>query len=269
MASPKFNKILSETSPWPDEFLILNRIPFKSVPKNFLPYYDKSERIVILPSNSNYYHWLIEELPSFILLREFCKDFTIVVAQNCPNYVSDFINTFEIKTEIANPVIRVHAARFLSQNKTVGWPLRSDVSNLRNVFKKFRNDIDPEEKLYISRRQSRRSPSYEKLLESFLVSEGWQVIYCENMSLTDQVEIFSRAQIVMGHHGAGLSNAVWMPRQTKLIELRPRLKGNEMSFCFMRLSEICDLDYSCVELRDGLNLLEKVPQEIMRVLGRG
>jgi len=44
----------------------------------------------------------------------------------------------------------------------------------------------------------------------------------EKMSLKEQVHYFDRALIVIGQHGAGLANCIWMRRESMVIELSSR-----------------------------------------------
>jgi len=47
--------------------------------------------------------------------------------------------------------------------------------------------------------------------------------YClEDLSFTEQVKLFSKAKVVIGPHGAGLTNIIWSGSGTSVIELMPK-----------------------------------------------
>ena len=56
------------------------------------------------------------------------------------------------------------------------------------------------------------------------------------MLLSSEVQLFSGATHVVAPHGAGLTNALWMPVGGKVLEIRPSYASGD--FCF---SEICAL----------------------------
>lgn len=60
-------------------------------------------------------------------------------------------------------------------------------------------------------------------------------------------ELFNRAVLVLGVHGAAMTNIIFMPFHATLVELRPRDYDNA---CYHHLSEVCDLNYF-LHLCDG------------------
>lgn len=65
-------------------------------------------------------------------------------------------------------------------------------------------------RLYMSRRQahSRRVANEDQLLET-LPRWGFEIVLSENLSFAEQMELFSQAELVMGPHGAGLTNVLF------------------------------------------------------------
>ena len=61
------------------------------------------------------------------------------------------------------------------------------------------------------------------------------------MSFEKQINIFSNAKYVVGLHGAGLSNIVWMKNKSNLIELRPE-KDLYLN-CYFNLSNLLNINY--------------------------
>ena len=71
---------------------------------------------------------------------------------------------------------------------------------------------------------TRRSiPNHDELASAIqsLVSTPFEFhnLQLETMSLDEQIKCFDNAVVVIGQHGAGLANCIWMKRQSTVIEL--------------------------------------------------
>lgn len=65
-------------------------------------------------------------------------------------------------------------------------------------------------------------------------------VYLENHSIKEQIEIFNKADIVIGVHGAGLSWCVFMKNKSLLIEMYP---GNSNTDNYIRWCKIASVNY--------------------------
>ena len=92
----------------------------------------------------------------------------------------------------------------------------------------------------------RRSIPNINQLENSL--ENVVLIELEGMSLINQVNLFSNADIIIAQHGAALSNIVWCKRKAIIIEIIPNKKRKKGHF--RRLSKIICLKYFEV-IQDG------------------
>jgi len=78
-------------------------------------------------------------------------------------------------------------------------------------------------KFYISRKRADfRKVLNEPELTERLASYDFEVLYPEDLSLADQIEAFSQCGTLIGIHGAGLTNSLFMPPGGKVVELRKR-----------------------------------------------
>lgn len=97
-------------------------------------------------------------------------------------------------------------------NKTLDF-LRSKTIkvNKKNKKKKY---------LFISRKNSKlRKLLNEDLLFSKLSKLGFKRFYFEKISVDKQIELSNNCKIMMGYHGAGLSNCAYMNKNSLLIEI--------------------------------------------------
>jgi capsular polysaccharide biosynthesis protein len=77
-------------------------------------------------------------------------------------------------------------------------------------------------RIYVTRRNARigRRILNEEELTQALTRRGFETIAPESLSIADQIEHFYDAQLVVGPHGAGLTNLLFAER-AGLIELHP------------------------------------------------
>lgn len=98
------------------------------------------------------------------------------------------------------------------------------------------------ELLYVSRNESsmRRILNEEEILPG-LRDMGFHVISPAKLSLADQIDAFRNARVVLGAHGAGLTNIMFCRPNTTLIELFP--SGGVHGSAFLRLASHLGFNY--------------------------
>ena len=78
----------------------------------------------------------------------------------------------------------------------------------------------PRHKLFISRRNARiRRTLNEDEVAIALEQRGFRTVQLESLSLADQVRLLAEAQCVVGQHGAGLTNILYMSPGARVVEL--------------------------------------------------
>lgn len=102
----------------------------------------------------------------------------------------------------------------------------------------------PSRKVFISRAKARfRKVLNEELLYSILQEKGFEVLCLEDYSVKDQIRIFSETKILLGIHGAGLTNMVYMPKGGKVIELRALTDETHIYNIFYVMASACGHEY--------------------------
>lgn len=98
------------------------------------------------------------------------------------------------------------------------------------------------ELLYVSRNESsmRRILNENDLLPG-LRDMGFQVISPGKLSLTEQIEAFRNARVVLAPHGAGLTNILFCRPNTTLIEIFP--EGGVHGSAFLRIASQLNFNY--------------------------
>lgn len=89
-------------------------------------------------------------------------------------------------------------------------------------------------RLYISRTDAtERRVSNEQQLIPLLKQYGFEMLELGSLSLSEQMHWMNQASVLMGPHGAGLSNLIFTPSDCLLLELMPR---DTINHCFWLLS---------------------------------
>lgn len=94
------------------------------------------------------------------------------------------------------------------------------ISNFRKKYVTNPND-EKMCQLYIERLSNKRYiKNSENLFQMLqLIFPQIEKINLEHMSLEQQVKKFSNASVVIGQHGAGLTNLMWSPKNTFVVEI--------------------------------------------------
>ena len=76
-------------------------------------------------------------------------------------------------------------------------------------------------RIFVSRKSNRRIVNMSEI-ESIFIKYGFEIVYCEEMSFIEQVQLFNNAEFVAGPTGAALTNILFCNPGTKFICLIPK-----------------------------------------------
>jgi len=129
---------------------------------------------------------------------------------------------------------RAWCGQFISE---LVYPHRLAIELLHGLFP---SGLYAGRRLYIVRQGNRAIRNHPEVWE-VLQKRGFEIVRCEQLNFADQVRLFAAADAIVSTHGAGLSNMVFSPPGTKVIEcMAPRFV--ETLFWYMATS--CGHDYS-------------------------
>jgi capsular polysaccharide biosynthesis protein len=114
-------------------------------------------------------------------------------------------------------------------------------------------------RVFISRQNAtrRRLANKEELMEA-LKPLGFDSYVLEEISVKDQIELFSQAEIVVGPHGAGFANTVFS-EDAHVIEIF----GDKLKTTFYRLASIAGLEYDYVRGENHGGDIEVDPKRVL------
>jgi capsular polysaccharide biosynthesis protein len=97
-------------------------------------------------------------------------------------------------------------------------------------------------KLFISRSGAAyRRIANEGDLVPVLERHGVERVSMETFPFSEQVKLLGSADVLVGNHGAGLTNMLWMPPGARVLELRRG--GDRENNCYFSLASALDLEY--------------------------
>jgi capsular polysaccharide biosynthesis protein len=94
-------------------------------------------------------------------------------------------------------------------------------------------------------------------IEKFFSDKGFFVYNSDEISFKEAKHLFMQAKLIIGIHGAGLTNVIFAPSTCKLIELAPaKFKNKDKAAdCFQELCIACNIQYLKYEFSNGVELL--------------
>ncbi len=141
---------------------------------------------------------------------------------------------FSTETFIADNLIVPSQALILHSGVAVDAQ-RHTWSKIRRKYASVNRDHG-HKRIYLSRRlfkKQKRVLTNEKEVEQLFESFGFKVIFPEQLSFTEQVELFAEADIVAGPSGSALHNSAFMNPNSQLLSL------TTSSFCLVNEMLAC------------------------------
>lgn len=194
---------------------------------------------------NNYFHWMTEMLPRIAAMHNHHPDFPVLIPSSYLNY--PFIVESLQQLNIDFKPFDVQHTLKVNTLKAIEVPHVGRFNEgLMHFFReKFIDKCDtvpePYRLLYISRsRAKRRRISNEDEVFELLRLKGFEKVNLEELKLTDQVKLFQEARMVIGCHGAGLANTMFMQKNQSVIELK---SNNNNYWCYFSLARVFSLKY--------------------------
>lgn len=231
-----------------------------------------SDPVAVLSGSMTFYHWLLEGLPNFLQLHAREPDIKVVVPYPAPRYVLDAFDVLwgpcaarARLIPVAGPV-RVKRLVLAQVHNMLGFTHPADLALLRAAIepKSLEDEPGMPARLYVSRRRApSRRLAGEAILETALRQKGFTVLYAEDLRFVEQVRWFHRAEIVVGLHGAGLSNLVWARPPCRVLEIFPAGYCND---CFGCLAVGLGLTYDHVLCPSSTEMTASTVEDVLHRL---
>ncbi len=225
-------------------------------PKNLITLDNANTYLVIHHPWFNYYHWICESIFRLWMVRKKLDKLILILPDHYKDadFITGSLEPFSIKRIFYIPNEKSLMVRNLcipqlkpkcdSYNSRLLTQVRRFYRNYSlNVKKVITNRID---KLYISRRfANRRKIINESDILRIIELHGFTIFYPEKFSFLEQVSIFSKVKYLIGTHGSGLTNMLFMEENTSVLELHKN-KTNELNHpspLFWYMAEALKINY--------------------------
>jgi hypothetical protein len=197
-------------------------------------------------SSANYYHWLVDAMPRLLSVTDLLaqESYSLLLPQNCPKYILQSLSYFNIKN-----ITYIKIGQFLqAENLLLPYYLAGSghihptkVFEVKQYFIANKSIQTNSERIYVSRsRQKARRVINENEVIDVVKSLGFKVVYFEDYSFNEQVLIGLNTKIMISSHGANLTNLMFMPEKSKVLEL---IRFDKPNFCYWALSYTVNVDY--------------------------
>jgi capsular polysaccharide biosynthesis protein len=175
----------------------------------------------------NYYHFRVDALSRYALYETLAAAVPKPDVVLCPRPLSkrlerwiDLLKLGDVQVALLGRDDRVRADCLLVpsfpglRRQTAAWTV--------DFWRGRCFSVEPpsgHRKLYLPRRSTTRAITNEPELEAALTARGFEII--DPADLTKPEEVFAQASIVIGAHGAALTDAMFCPRDALLLEIVP------------------------------------------------
>lgn len=220
----------------------------KQVKSKFL----KGNIAVIGTAGANvYYHWMLDILPRLALIS------TMIPLDSVDYFITEFAQLPFQKETVDKAGIPLH--KIMASNDNWNFHIKAEilfvpslagpldqpdifqVDFLRTLYKDCISTQPAFRKIYISRKKTgRRQIVNEDELITCLSKHNFEIIYCEEMKVAEQVTLFSEANLIICSHGSALTNLVFCKPGTRVLDI---FNTSHINSCFWLISRIVSLDY--------------------------
>lgn len=198
----------------------------KSVISDTQPQYNQSIKIatILYQGSFNYYHWMehLLKLRGVSYYEQMTdNEVNIIIPKNSPSWIYESLDVLGYDKsrciEWDGGIINVNKLVVPSFPEFRPGPLRWLRKTARESVGEMNNNPNW---IFVSRQNSdnRKIRNYNEVID-ICKKHGVKPVYCEDMSVVEQIELFKSIEGVIGVHGAGLANTIWS-KDTSVIEIQ-------------------------------------------------
>ena len=204
----------------------------------------------------NYYHWICESIFRLWMVHKSLDQLTLILPETYKHadFIMGSIEPFGITNIYYVPSGKSIFVRNLCLPQIKPICDSYNALQVRQVRRFYRNYVKEREKnvsidserLYVSRKYAgRRSVINEEEILGILKKFDFTIFYPEKHNFLDQVVIFAEVKFLVGEHGSGLTNMLFIKKGASLLELHKN-NTNELdhpSCLFWYLAEGLGVNY--------------------------
>ena len=221
--------------------------------------------LLAIPAYENFYHWMIETLPRLRMIENNPEYDSVPVAlpkKRTPKFVYETINLCGFKDRVqylesgSYSVEKLHIPTLFSPRnqpceETVEWLNAKFLGS--NQTEDCTLDTKIYNKIYVSRDDAETRGVHNSLeADNLLTNLGFKKVSMSDYTVKEQAFVFNNAEIIVGIHGAALTNIVFAKPGCKFIEV---FMEGWFTRAFFNLARLRKIDY-------GYLLCQKIDNSI-------
>lgn len=200
----------------------------RSLKKNKLP--EDTGYFIIHSKWFNYFFWVTDSLPRLqrCIDAGYSRTHKLLIPNHLMllDYVTESLKAFQLDIHVydSNDYLSV-GTLILPESRE--WSSSLFPAHIQQIRQHLLNSLigrnlkgDRPSKLYVTRRsKSQRAILNEQEVIEFLVDKGFTIVDFEDYGFWDQLFLVMQSDIFISMHGAGITNAMFMPEGSTVIEI--------------------------------------------------
>ncbi len=192
--------------------------------------------------SNSYFHWLCDVLPRIFAARLQDGHFTILLPEKFRDeFIGSSLRAFGVNNVCTIPDDAVVQVPQLVVPDHLSPTGNYNEETIRTVGQVLRESFGAasarpgRDRIYISRaKANRRRIANEVELQNVLAAFGFRTVHFEGLKFAEQVRLAAGAEYVVSAHGAGLTNMLFMPEGSSVLEIRRA--GDAANLCYYTLA---------------------------------
>jgi len=198
--------------------------------------------------SANFYHWFTECLPRLFFAEKYLKDHVVILPERFKSYsfIPESLEHLGIEPYYFDPKINLKIPELIvtSLIGRIAEYQKDLLIQLRMKFGVFDSNDQAYRKVFIRRKPAKARNILNEIELIHLLKEfDVEIHYFDDYSLAQQVAIMKETKSLIGLHGAGLTNILFMPPKGNVLEFRNKDDGGASTNCYFNLASEIDINY--------------------------
>ena len=195
--------------------------------------------------SANYFHWMTDCLPRIWEGLERYPACPVILPESYKSlgYVTQTLDILKVKVEFFKSGENLKVDTLILTAKTAEFPqFNLPLTQQTRTTLALNPGKKPWKKVYVSRKLAQKRKAHNELdVELFLRKKDFEIVYAEQLTVQQQIQLMSETELLVCLHGAALTNMLFMQVGMKILELRNI--NDAKTQCFFNLSSALGLRY--------------------------
>ena len=194
--------------------------------------------------STNYFHWTCDCMSKLVYIEKYYPKHIVLLPENllALSFVQFSLKRFNLKYRAVKLYEKVKVSSYFMMKNLAptGNYIPKIIEDLQNKIRL--NSVEVNRKIFVQRTgQLQRQILNQGNLTSILREEKFEIVDIDKMNWLQQANLFSSTRILVGVHGAALTNMIFMPSDGKVLEFRKI--DDAHNNCYFSLAAAAKLEY--------------------------